>query len=37
MLATLAAANQKTLKLSRLLLRDAVNTATICKDLLGVN
>jgi hypothetical protein len=37
MLATLAAGNQKSLELSRLLLRDAVDTATIGKDLLGVN
>jgi hypothetical protein len=37
MLATIAAGNQKRLELSRLLLRDAVNTATISKDLLGIN
>jgi hypothetical protein len=37
MLATLAAGNQKRLKLSGLLLGDAVNSATISKDLLGIN
>jgi hypothetical protein len=37
MLATIPSENQKTLKLGGLLLGDAVNTATISKDLLGVN
>jgi hypothetical protein len=37
MFATIAAGYQKRVELSRLLLRDAVNTAAISKDLLGIN